>query len=63
MFEWVEYRLLAKGLKFWGHSYKLSRKNTQAGNMCDIVFKKGKGRGGTVNRISSYGEAAVRRVL
>ena len=31
--------------------------------MCDIVFEKAKGRGGTVNRTSAYGEAAVRRVL
>ena len=26
--------------------------------MCDIVFEKAKGRGGTVNRTSVYGEAA-----
>ena len=31
--------------------------------MCDIVFEKVKGRGGTVNRTSVYAEAAVRRVL
>ena len=31
--------------------------------MCDIVFKKTKGCGGTVNRTSVYAEAAVRRVL
>ena len=44
-------------------AYKLSRKNTQPENMCDIVFEKAKGRGGTVNRMSIYGKAAVRRVL
>ena len=43
--------------------YKLSRENTQPENMCDIVFEKTKGRGGTVNRTSVYPEAAVRRVL
>ena len=42
---------------------KLSRKNTHPENMCDIVFEKAKGRGGTVNRTCVYGEAAVRRVL
>ena len=26
--------------------------------MCDIVFEKAKGRGGTVNRTSVYGEAS-----
>ena len=31
--------------------------------MCDIVFEKTKGRDGTVNRMSVYAEAAVRRVL
>ena len=31
--------------------------------MCEIVFKKAKGRGGTVNRSSVYGKATVRRVL
>ena len=31
--------------------------------MCDIVFDKAKGRGGTVNRTSVYAEAAVHRVL
>ena len=31
--------------------------------MCDIVFEKAKGHGGTVNRTSVYGEAAVRWVL
>ena len=31
--------------------------------MCDIVFGNAKGRGGTVNKTSVYGEAAVRRVL
>ena len=30
--------------------------------MCEIVFEKAKGRGGTVNRTSVYAEA-VRRVL
>ena len=30
--------------------------------MCDIVFEKAKGCGGTVNRASLYGEVAVGRV-
>ena len=43
--------------------YKLSRKNTQPENMCDIVFEKAKGRGKKENRASVYAEAAVRRAL
>ena len=31
--------------------------------MCDIVFEKVKGRGGTVNRTSVHAEAAGRKVL
>ena len=31
--------------------------------MCDIVFRKTEGRGGTVNRTSVYAEAAIQRVL
>ena len=31
--------------------------------MCDFVFEKTKGRGGTVNGTSVYAEAAVQRVL
>ena len=31
--------------------------------MCEIVFKKAKGRGGTVNRTSVYAEEAVQEVL
>ena len=31
--------------------------------MCDIVFEKAEGRGGTVNRTSDYAEAAFRKVL
>ena len=31
--------------------------------MCDIVFEKAKGHGGTVNRTSVYVEAEVRRVF
>ena len=32
--------------------------------MCEIVFEKTKGRGGTVvNRVSVYEEAAIKRVL
>ena len=38
---------------------KESRENTHPGNMCDIVFKKGKERGWTVNRMSVYAETAV----
>ena len=30
--------------------------------MCNIVFEKTKGRGGTVNRTSVHAEAAVQRV-
>ena len=67
MFDWVENRFLAKGLKYRARSffpvYKLNRKNTQPENMCDIVFEEAKGRGGTVNRTSFYAEAAVRRAL
>ena len=69
MFDWVKNRLLAKGLKYRAHLfpqiyfYKLSRENTQPENMCDIVFEKVKGRGGTVNSTSVYSEAAVQRVL
>ena len=39
---------------------KLDRANTQSENICDIVFDKAKGRGGTLNRISDYAEAVVR---
>ena len=31
--------------------------------MCNIVFEKAKGRGGTVNRTNVFAEAAVRMVL
>ena len=31
--------------------------------MCDIAFEKAKDRGGTVNGVSVYAEAAVRKVL
>ena len=44
-------------------AYKLSRKNTQPENVCDIGFEKVKDRGGTVNRMRVYGEAAVGRVF
>ena len=30
--------------------------------MCDVVYAKAKGHGGTVNRTSVYAEAAARRV-
>ena len=40
-----------------------NQENTQPENMCDIVFEKAKGRGGTVNRMSDYAQAAIRRVL
>ena len=45
IFDWVEKRLLAKGLKYWDHSfpaYKLNRKNNHPENMCDIFFLKSK---------------------
>ena len=67
MFDWVESRILAKGLKYWAYScsksIKLSQENTQWENICDIVFEKTKGRGGKVNSTSVYAEAAVQRVL
>ena len=52
-------------LRVWNNFpvYKLTQKNTQPEIMCDIVFDKAKGRGGTVNRTSVYAEAAVQRVL
>ena len=31
--------------------------------MCDIVFEKAKGHGGTVNRTSLYVKATIERVL
>ena len=31
--------------------------------MCEIVFEKTKGRGGTANRMSVYTEAVVQRVF
>ena len=40
-------------------AYKLTGKNTQTENICDIVYEKAKGRGGTVKRTSVYGEAKV----
>ena len=58
MFDWVENRSLAKGLKYWAYSY-----SSQQENICDIVFEKTKGRGGKVNSTSVYAEAAVQRVL
>ena len=57
MFDWVENRSLAKGLKYWAYSY-----SSQQENICDIVFEK-TGRGGKVNSTSVYAEAAVQRVL
>ena len=44
-------------------AYKLNLKNTQPGNMCDIVFENAKVHGGTVNRTNVYAEAAVQWVL
>ena len=38
---------------------KLDRANTQSESICDILLDKGKGSGGTVNRISDYAEAVV----
>ena len=47
MFDWVENRLQAKGLKYWARSCSqssnLCRENTQQENMCDIIFKNTKG--------------------
>ena len=67
MLEWVENRLVVRGFKYSAHScfpvYKLSRENTLAENMCDIVFEKVQDRAGKVNRTSAYADAAVGRVL
>ena len=66
MFDWVENRSLAKvgilNLHLF-QVYKLSREKNLPENMCHIVFAKTKCRGGRVNRMSVYAEAAVRRVL
>ena len=62
MFNWVGSRGLVKGLLLF-QVYKLSRENTEPEIMCDIVFEKTKGHGGTVNRTSVYAEAAVRKYL
>ena len=43
--------------------HKLSRENTQPENMFEIVFKKAKDRGGTVNKKSVYAETTIGRVL
>ena len=64
---WVENRLLASSQGFERLSsllfpvYQLSRENTQPENICDIVFEKTKGRGGTVNRTSVCAEAAQQK--
>ena len=67
MFEWVENRLLAQGLKILSllllPAYKLNPKNTQPENMCNIVFENAKVCYGTVNRTNVSAEAAVRWVL
>ena len=69
MFHWVENKVLPSGYGFEILSsllfpaYKLNWENTQSEYMSDNVFKKAKGRGGTVNRTSLYTEAAVQRVL
>ena len=42
---------------------KINRENTQLENLCDIVFEKAKRRGGTVNRITVYVEAANQGVF
>ena len=65
MFEWVENRLLAKGLNTeptLAPSLQIKPKKYQPENICDIVFEKAKDLGGTVNT-SVYAEAAVRWVL
>ena len=69
MLDWVENRQKASLKEFevlsWllFPAYKLSRKNTQPENMCDIAFEKAKGCGRAENRKSVSAEAAVRRVL
>ena len=43
MFDWVENRLLAKGLKYLAlllPAYKLNRKNTQPENMCEFLKRR-----------------------
>ena len=49
-------------------TYKLSRKNTQAGNMCDIVFEKAKGCGRKIKQSqclcrSSRPNGSLKKVL
>ena len=69
MLDWIKNRLLASGFGFLVLSslllpvYKLSRENTHPENICDIDFEKAKDRGGTVNRISFYADAVIRRVF
>ena len=48
---------------FLSSVFELGRENTQPENVFDIVFKKAKDCGGTVNRTSVFAEAAVRRAL
>ena len=43
--------------------YKLNQESTQPENMCNIVFGKVKGGGGSVHRMNDCAEAAVLRVL
>ena len=54
MQDWVENRVLGKGLKYTVlfPFYKLWEENTQPKNFCDIVFEKANGRGETVSRTS-----------
>ena len=41
--------------------YRLSRENAQPENMCDVVFDRAKGRGGTLNRNDGYAQAAIQQ--
>ena len=46
MFDWVENRLQAKGLKYWAHSCSQSSNYAEkilSRKMCDIIFEKAKG--------------------
>ena len=67
MFDWLENRSLAEGLKYLSYSYSKSINQVEkilSRKICVTSFlKKAKGCGGTVNRTSVYAEAATRRVL
>ena len=65
LFDWVESSCL-EGLEILTSllfpAYKLNRKHTQPERICDIVFEKAKGHGGTLDRTNVHAEAAVQRI-